>query len=345
MVHAKDVRVAEELREHRPARRSRSRRQRLWQRTLNDAVVELASRAGADDPRPQRRSRSSGIGDSMYYCFPHFFVLPMYSSASSYRFRPLGPGGDADGDLVADPLSRRASEPATPPAPEVWEHDDPALAADPRAGLLQPAASSKRACTPRASSTCGCRQAAEGGISNFERTDRRLPRRPPLRRTAARAARGERQPARAARSPTSASDMGMDGEFRFDQLSTEVDRGHPPHDRRVHPGAGRRPHRRHRRHLLPRRRRATSPGSAAHQGHDALREAYDRVAPRRAAAAPGAQHARRPTGTATRPRPSATSSSCCARTRAGRCSSWAATPTRCHRATAAGASTTARPSS
>ena len=27
----------------------------------------------------------------MGYCFPHFFVLPMYSSASSYRFRPLGP--------------------------------------------------------------------------------------------------------------------------------------------------------------------------------------------------------------------------------------------------------------
>ena len=32
-----------------------------------------------------------GVNEPMGYCFPHWFVLPMYSSASSYRFRPLGP--------------------------------------------------------------------------------------------------------------------------------------------------------------------------------------------------------------------------------------------------------------
>ena len=49
----------------------------------------------------------------------------MYSSASSYRFRPLGPGGDADGDLVDDPVpGGRGAEPPPSP-PEVWAHDDP----------------------------------------------------------------------------------------------------------------------------------------------------------------------------------------------------------------------------
>ena len=32
-----------------------------------------------------------GLNEPMGYCFPHYFVLPMYSSAASYRFRPLGP--------------------------------------------------------------------------------------------------------------------------------------------------------------------------------------------------------------------------------------------------------------
>ena len=29
---------------------------------------------------------AQGIGETMYYAFPHYFVLPMYSSATSYRF-------------------------------------------------------------------------------------------------------------------------------------------------------------------------------------------------------------------------------------------------------------------
>jgi hypothetical protein len=32
-----------------------------------------------------------GITDAIGFCFPHYFILPTYSSASSYRIRPLGP--------------------------------------------------------------------------------------------------------------------------------------------------------------------------------------------------------------------------------------------------------------
>ena len=60
----------------------------------------------------------------MAYCFPHFFVLPMYSSASSYRFRPLGPEETLMEiwSLTRFPAgsSRQGARP-----PEVWEHDDP----------------------------------------------------------------------------------------------------------------------------------------------------------------------------------------------------------------------------
>jgi hypothetical protein len=60
----------------------------------------------------------------MGYCFPHFFVLPMYSSASSYRFRPLGPEETL---MEIWSLTRFApgDEPAKLPAPEAWACDDP----------------------------------------------------------------------------------------------------------------------------------------------------------------------------------------------------------------------------
>jgi hypothetical protein len=32
-----------------------------------------------------------GITDAIGFCFPHYFLLPTYSSAASYRIRPLGP--------------------------------------------------------------------------------------------------------------------------------------------------------------------------------------------------------------------------------------------------------------
>ena len=60
----------------------------------------------------------------MGYCFPHYFVLPMYSSASSYRFRPLGPEETLMEiwSLTRFPVGEERGRPAPP---EVWEADDP----------------------------------------------------------------------------------------------------------------------------------------------------------------------------------------------------------------------------
>ncbi len=65
-----------------------------------------------------------GVNEPMGYCFPHWFVLPMYSSASSYRFRPLGPEETIMEiwSLIRYP---EGEEPPPPTAPEIWECDDP----------------------------------------------------------------------------------------------------------------------------------------------------------------------------------------------------------------------------
>jgi len=122
MVHANDVRVAEGMSDlELPADPALARD--TWDRTLNDAVVDWHRTRGADIP-DLNELEAAGMNEPMGYCFPHFFVLPMYSSASSYRFRPLGPeetlmeiwsltrGSEGDG---REPL----------PTPEPWECDDP----------------------------------------------------------------------------------------------------------------------------------------------------------------------------------------------------------------------------
>ncbi len=89
MVHANDVSIAEGLRDiELPADPASALA--TWQRTLNDAVVGWHRDRGCDIP-DLNELEAAGLNEPMGYCFPHFFVLPMYSSASSYRFRPLGP--------------------------------------------------------------------------------------------------------------------------------------------------------------------------------------------------------------------------------------------------------------
>jgi nitrite reductase/ring-hydroxylating ferredoxin subunit len=122
MVHADDVRIAEELRDiELPADPALARS--TWDRTLNDRVVERHRAGGADMP-DLNELEAQGIAEPMCYGFPHFFVLPMYSSASSYRFRPLGPEETL---MEIWSLTRFApdNEPGPLEVPEVRECDDP----------------------------------------------------------------------------------------------------------------------------------------------------------------------------------------------------------------------------
>jgi phenylpropionate dioxygenase-like ring-hydroxylating dioxygenase large terminal subunit len=122
MVHADDVRIAEGLRDiELPADPALA--MAIWHRTLNDAVVEWHRAEGHHVP-DLNQLEAEGRNEPMGYVFPHWFVLPMYSSASSYRFRPLGP----EETLMEIWSLTRFAEGEGPPKltpPELWDHDDP----------------------------------------------------------------------------------------------------------------------------------------------------------------------------------------------------------------------------
>ena len=121
---------------------------------------------GADIP-DLNELEARGMGDSLFYCFPHFFVLPMYSSASSYRFRPLGPEETL---MEIWSLTRypAGSEPATPPPPEVWEHDDPRWPPIPAQDFSN-LPKQQKGLHAKGFEYMRLSEGAEGGISNFER--------------------------------------------------------------------------------------------------------------------------------------------------------------------------------
>jgi phenylpropionate dioxygenase-like ring-hydroxylating dioxygenase large terminal subunit len=122
MVHANDVRVAEGLRglelPTEPALAIST-----WNRALNDAIVRWNQERRAVMP-DLNEIDERGFNETFYQCFPHYFVLPMYSGASSYRFRPLAPEETL---MEIWSLARfpEGEEPGVPTRPEVWEADDP----------------------------------------------------------------------------------------------------------------------------------------------------------------------------------------------------------------------------
>jgi phenylpropionate dioxygenase-like ring-hydroxylating dioxygenase large terminal subunit len=166
MVHATDVAIAEELAATIELPEEPKEAVALWHRTLNDAVTAHHRALGCDMP-DINELEEAGINDSMSYCFPHVFVLPMYSSASLYRFRPLGPE-----ETVMEIWSLTRSPEGTVrdklPRPELWESDDPRWPPIPAQDFSNLPKQQKGL---HASSFDYMRLSAagEGGVSNFER--------------------------------------------------------------------------------------------------------------------------------------------------------------------------------
>ena len=166
MVHANDVRIAEGLRDiELPADPTLA--MSTWHRTFNDAVVSWHRAAGSDVPDLNELD-AQGLNEPMGYCFPHYFVLPMYSSASSYRFRPLGPEETL---MEIWSLTRfpEGSEPGKPTPPEPWECDDPRLPPIPTQDFSN-VPRQQRGLHARDFEYMRLSAGIEGGIANFERT-------------------------------------------------------------------------------------------------------------------------------------------------------------------------------
>ena len=166
MVHAEDVRVAEGLTDvELPADPTQALSG--WHRALNDAVVRRHRDAGSDIP-DLNELEAAGRNEPMGYCFPHYFVLPMYSSASSYRFRPLGPEETL---MEIWSLTRypEGEERPRPTAPEPWEYDDPRWPPIPAQDFSN-LPRQQRGLHARGFEYMRLSERAEGGVANFERT-------------------------------------------------------------------------------------------------------------------------------------------------------------------------------
>ena len=89
MTHKKDIEVAEALR-NTDLPEDMVQATIAWRRKLNQAVMDAHNKAGMDIPDLHEVDEKRAA-NSVNFCFPHYFLLPTYGSASSYRIRPLGP--------------------------------------------------------------------------------------------------------------------------------------------------------------------------------------------------------------------------------------------------------------
>ena len=166
MVHANDVRVAEGIRDiELPADPALAFS--TWLRTLNDEVVRWHRANGSDMP-DLNDLEARGLNQPMGYCFPHYFILPMYSSATTYRFRPLGPEETL---MEIWSLTRfpEGEDPPKPVPPEVWECDDarwPPIPTQDFSNLPR----QQKGLHAKGFEYMRLSERLEGGLSNFERT-------------------------------------------------------------------------------------------------------------------------------------------------------------------------------
>jgi phenylpropionate dioxygenase-like ring-hydroxylating dioxygenase large terminal subunit len=129
MTHERDVRIAEALIDlDLPADPQLA--MATWRHTLNDSVVNWWHAHGVEIADLNELDRL-GYSAPIAYCFPHTFILPTYSSASAYRFRPLGaeetlmeiwsltrfPDDAAPRGRPTSPVPKAPDDPGWPPIP------------------------------------------------------------------------------------------------------------------------------------------------------------------------------------------------------------------------------------
>ncbi len=122
MTHAKDIRTAEAIAGTQLPEDFAGATVE-WRRQLNEAVMQDHRKQGMDIGELNDID-AKALATSVNFCFPHYFLLPTYGSASSYRIRPLGPE-ECLFELWS--LTRYPEGEAPPPirTPEPWAYNDP----------------------------------------------------------------------------------------------------------------------------------------------------------------------------------------------------------------------------
>jgi hypothetical protein len=93
-----------------------------WRRAVHKAVMEYYEEMGVPaGDLDQIDADEHGL--AVNFGFPHYFILPTYGSASSYRIRPTGPE-ECIFELWSLTRFKPGEEPAPPREPEPMAHDD-----------------------------------------------------------------------------------------------------------------------------------------------------------------------------------------------------------------------------
>ena len=90
MVHAKEVEVIKQMENVLPEVEDVQEGMMHWFGMVNHQITEAMKARGEDVPDLNAVAQSDPI-NAVEFMFPHWFVLPMFTSMSSYRIRPLGP--------------------------------------------------------------------------------------------------------------------------------------------------------------------------------------------------------------------------------------------------------------
>jgi nitrite reductase/ring-hydroxylating ferredoxin subunit len=89
MHHAKEVEIARELVDA-DLPDDPSQAIPMWYGMLGDEITKRMRERGENVPDVNAVAMSDPIS-AVEFCFPHYFMLPVFTSMSSYRIRPLGP--------------------------------------------------------------------------------------------------------------------------------------------------------------------------------------------------------------------------------------------------------------
>ncbi len=122
MIHPRDIEVAESIRDM-ALPDDPMDAIIAWNTRLNDEITSRARQAGIDMP-DQNELVATGHVSSVNFGFPHFFLLPVYGNAASYRVRPLGPE-QTRFEIWTTTLMPEGAAHTPPREPTELAHDDP----------------------------------------------------------------------------------------------------------------------------------------------------------------------------------------------------------------------------
>ena len=131
----------------------------IWYGMIADQISKQLAAKGEPVPNLCEVNVSHPI-NAVEFLFPHYFLLPFFSSFSGYRIRPLGQKAAT---------SRSTRSPCSPRVRSLsrsWSRSCCLTTAPSsrrfRGRIIRTYRSSRSDCTPRASSSCGCRKAWKG---------------------------------------------------------------------------------------------------------------------------------------------------------------------------------------